>query len=382
MRYSVVTVAGLLALVFVSAIAWAADPAARPVPTYDQSAIARRGYFYVGGAYVGERGKQLMHEQMYVEVLTPRHPRSHYPLVLIHGAAQTATNWMGTPDGRPGWADYFVGQGYTVYMVDQPARGRSPWLPNIDGKLATFTAEQIESRFTAPQAFNLWPQAKLHSQWPGTGRIGDPVFDAFYATQVPYLADNAQTQRLNQQAVAALLDRIGPAIILTHSQSGPFGWLIADARPKLVKAVVAVEPAGPPFQNAVLSADKARAWGVTDIPITYDPPVNDPTELKIEQQERPDGPDLVRCWQQQTPARRLANLAKTPVVIITTEASYHAVYDHCTAKYLAQAGVKVTALRLGDHGIHGNAHMVMLEKNNLQVAGLIAEWLAGTIPTH
>jgi len=77
---------------------------------------------------------------------------------------------MGTPDGRPGWADYFVAQGYTVYMVDQPARGRSPWLPDVDGKLATFAAEAIESRFTAPEAFNLWPQARVHSQWPGTGR--------------------------------------------------------------------------------------------------------------------------------------------------------------------------------------------------------------------
>jgi hypothetical protein len=69
-------------------------------------------------------------------------------------------------------------------------------------------------------------------------------------------------------------------------------------------------------------------------------------------------------------------------LVITTEASYHAVYDHCTAKYLAQAGVKVAAVRLGDHGIHGNGHMVMLEKNNLQVAGLIVEWLARTIPAH
>jgi len=239
---------------------------------YDQSAIARRGYFYVGGSYVGEPGKQLMHDQMYVEVLTPRHSRQRYPLVLIHGAAQTATNWMGTTDGRPGWADYFVGQGYAVYMVDQPACGRSPWRPDVDGKLATFAAAAIESRFTAPEVFNLWPQAKLHSQWPGTGRIGDAVFDAFYATQVPYLADNAQTQRLIQQSVAALLDRIGPAIFLTHTQSGPFGWLIAEAKPKLVKAVVAVEPAGPPFQNAVLGTDEARAWGVIDIPITYDPP--------------------------------------------------------------------------------------------------------------
>ena len=60
----------------------------------------------------------------------------------------------------------------------------------------------------------------------------------------------------------------------------------------------------------------------------------------------------------------------------------NAVYDHCTAKYLAQAGVPVTAFRLGDQGIHGNAHMVMLEKNNLQVAGLIARWLARTVPAR
>jgi pimeloyl-ACP methyl ester carboxylesterase len=369
---------GLFAMTLVPAEA--ADQPAKPVPSYDQSAIARRGYFYIGGSYIGEPGKQLMHGQIYVEVLTPRHPRQRYPLLLIHGAAQTATNWMGTPDGRPGWADYFVQQGYTVYMIDQPARGRSAWLPDIDGKLATFPAEAIESRFTAPQDFNLWPQAKLHNQWPGTGRIGDATFDAFYATQVPYVADAAETQRANQQAVAALLDRIGPAIVLTHSQSGAFGWLIADARPKLVKAVVAVEPAGPPFQNEVLGNEKARAWGLTDIPIAYDPPVKDPGELKIEQQQQPDGPDLVRCWQQQGPARKLANLTGIPMMVMTTEASYHAAYDHCTAKYLTQAGVNVTALRLGDHGIHGNGHMVMIEKNNLQVAGLITDWLAHTVP--
>jgi acetyl esterase/lipase len=68
-----------------------------------------------------------------------------------------------------------------------------------------------------------------------------------------------------------------------------------------------------------------------------------------------------------------------PALVVTAEASYHAVYDHCTAKYLTQAGAKVTALHLGNHGIHGDAHMIMLEKNNLQVAGLIAEWLARTI---
>jgi hypothetical protein len=99
-----------------------------------------------------------------------------------------------------------------VYLVDQPARGRSPWLPEVDGKLATFTAEQIESRFTAPQAFTLWPQAKLHSQWPGTSRIGDPAFDAFYATQVAYLTNNVQTQRLNQWICRWQLTRVDPSL--------------------------------------------------------------------------------------------------------------------------------------------------------------------------
>jgi len=51
-----------------------------------------------------------------------------------------------------------------------------------------------------------------------------------------------------------------------------------------------------------------------------------------------------------------------------------------TANYLPQAGVKVTAFRLGDQGHHGNAHMVMLEKNNLQVAAAIAGWLARSVP--
>src|SRR6188472_925789 len=73
-----------------------------PVPAVDQSAVAKRGYFYVGGKYVGEPGKEIMAGQIYVEVLAPKTQRRPYPLVLIHGAAQTATNWMGTPDGRKG----------------------------------------------------------------------------------------------------------------------------------------------------------------------------------------------------------------------------------------------------------------------------------------
>ncbi|MBV8754197.1 MAG: alpha/beta fold hydrolase [Hyphomicrobiales bacterium] len=377
--------ANIASVLFVCAIApngAAADPPRLPVPTVDQSAVAARGYFYVGGRYVGDPGKETMQGQMYVEVLAPKDVRRPYPLVLIHGAAQTATNWMGTPDGRKGWAEFFVEQGYVVYMVDQPMRGRSAAHPG-DGATRMFTAPQEEGQFTAIERTGTWPQAKKHTQWPGEGenkgRHGDPIFDAFYATQVETVISNEETQLRNQAAGAALLDKIGSAIILTHSQSGPFGWLIADARPALVKGIVAIEPSGPPFENTIISSGKGRAWGVADVPLTYDPPVKDPAELAVVRDETSDGPDLFVCWMQKTPARQLVNLKNIPAVVVAAEASYHSVYDHCTVKYLNQAGMKVEYVPLAEKGIHGNGHMVMLEKNNLEIARLLDDWMRNNV---
>jgi len=348
-------------------------------PAMDESAIARRDFFYVGGAYAGPPGEEVMHGQMYVELLTPRDKRRPYPLIMFHGMGQTATNWLGTPDGRPGWAELFAADGYEIYLVDQPARGRSAWQPKIDGELASFAATFQEWLFTASAADPHWPQAVKHTQWPGSGKRGDSAFDAFYATQVPYLADQVETQRLTLAAGTALLDRVGPAVLMTHSQAGTFGWQLGDARPTLVKAIVALEPAGPPFENAVIAAGKARSWGLTDLPLAYDPPAASPDDLAIELEIEPDHRDVVRCWRQKAPARRLANLAHIPVVLVTGEASYHATYDHCTVAYLRAAGVAADFIRLEERGIHGNGHMLMLEKNSAQIAALVVNWLAGKV---
>lgn len=365
-------------LVVAAAASVSAQSPRLPVPAIDQSAVGARGFFYVGGAYVGEPGKEIMQGQVYVEVVAPKRVRRPYPLVLIHGAGQMATNWTGTPDGRKGWADYFVEQGYVVYMIDQPMRGRSAWHPG-DGPTRMSTAQQVAFQFTAGAVLGTWPQAKKHTQWPGDGarkgRKGDPVFDAFYASQVETVISAEETQRRNQAAGAALLDKIGPAILVTHSQSGSFGWLIADARPALVKGIVAIEPAGPPFEATIIGTGKARRWGPTDIAITYDPPVTDASEITVEREAAADGPDLFVCWMQKAPARQLINLRHIPTMIMAAEASYHQVYDHCTAKYLKQASVSTEYVRLQDKGIRGNGHMVMIEKNNLEIAHFVDEWV-------
>lgn len=341
-----------------------------------------RDYFYIGGEYVFDAFKNgsFMTGQMYVEHLTPPYGiRMPYPLILIHGNALTGAFWLNTPDGRPGWASYFLNQGYEVYIVDQTARGRSILLPNRDVNINLYSVETLEARFTATNVYQLWPQSVLHTQWPGAnettkGRKGDPMFDAFYASTVQFVADDAQVQLMMQKAGAALLDKIGPAILLTHSQSGPIGWLIGDARPDLVKAILSIEPKGPPFREVIFSNTSTRAWGLADIPLTYDPVFNSSSPLFTIEVPSNDS-KLTPCILQQEPIHKLVQLVNISILVQTAEASYHAVYDQCTVAFLKQAGVNVDFMRLEDYGIYGNGHLLMLEKNNLDIAQILHDWI-------
>jgi pimeloyl-ACP methyl ester carboxylesterase len=349
--------------------------------------IARQGYFFAGGKYSNDNSRATMSGQLYVEFQIPAKQTHAWPIVMVHGGSQTGTNFTGTPDGREGWAQFFLRQGYAVYVVDQPGRGRAAYEAQHYGSLTRVDPENTQRRFVAPERYKLWPQAHLHTQWPGKGEPGDAVFDQFYASQVPSIQDFTLQQVLNRDAIVALLDKIGPSILLTHSQSGAFGWPVADARPALVKAIVAVEPNGPPFYDVenvpapewFRDAAQTRPWGVTAVPLTYSPPAANASDLAIVRQEKPDAPDVARCWLQKTPARILPNLQKFPTLAITAEASYHAPYDHCTVQYLRQAGVKPDWIKLPDVGIHGNGHMMMLEKNNAEIAAVMSRWLAKSV---
>jgi pimeloyl-ACP methyl ester carboxylesterase len=206
--------------------------------------IKQQGYFFVGQRYETVGDKQFVGGQAYVEFQVPAQQTHPYPVIMVHGGSQSGTNFTGTPDGREGWAQYFLRRGYAVYVVDQVGRGRAAYRPEVYAAAASTAIPQALQRFVTPEKENLWPQAKLHNQWPGRGELGDPTTDQFMASQLPSISDFAQQQKLNRAALVALLDRLGPSIVLTHSQSGAFGWPVVDDRPQLVKALVQVEPTG------------------------------------------------------------------------------------------------------------------------------------------
>lgn len=220
---------------------------------------------------------------------------------------------------------------------------------------------------------------------------GDPAFDAFFAETLPVSVSPTQ-QAITRDSICAVLKRAGPSIFVSHSFGTSVGLIGADACPELVKGHVTYEGDQPPFgvyNIGVLGELKPipgrRPYGIADIPVAYDPPISDPSQLnKVEtgKLELIDG-KLARypCFAQANNAtsrpRKLINIAKSPILHLTGQASVHILYDHCQVQYLQQAGVNVKFTLLEDIGLFGNGHFGMLEKNSDAIARYIATWLRG-----
>jgi pimeloyl-ACP methyl ester carboxylesterase len=361
------------------------------------------------------RGSFVGGQQMYVEYMLPAQVKHAIPIVLVHGGGGQGTDWLGTPDGRPGWFQYLVSEGYKVFVVDRPGHGRSPLHPELHGGFPPTAAvlENIAGRFTPPSAnpkATPGPYQRLHNQWPGPGNVGSPDLDQLVAGQggsyvvlpqpagpaapgggrqggapggPPQGAQGGRPAPANQtpaqanaqaiqhaawrQAGADLLDRIGPAIIMTHSAGGPFGLLVAEARPDLVKATVIIEGAGSAFAGG-------NRWGMSTIPVTYDPPVSDPAEIKVRWVDKPEE-NIAGYYMQEEPVRKLPRLKNTKVLFVTAEASFASPGNPGGTAFLKQAGVQADELRLLNAGIKGNGHMMMVEKNSRQVLQPIIDWI-------
>ncbi|MGH9681492.1 MAG: alpha/beta hydrolase [Candidatus Acidiferrales bacterium] len=391
-----ISVAVLSALIGVFASGWVGAAAqdfsgAMPpasISTFSTANVARIGHFYVGGHYEGEPGQQIVFGQMYVDVLVPAKIRHPYPVIMFGGGAgQTAVTMLETPDGRPGWAYDFVNQGYVVYVPDLPGRGRSVFVPTAEtgGRFAPPRSaplmEEVWSGGHPPSTpQSSWPQYTKHTEWPGSGpnkgKMGDPIFDQFASTEIATVL-GGNVEGYVRDALIALVDRIGhPVILLIHSGVATSGWETADARPKMIKGIVAVEPVAPPIEEAERGrTGPGRIWGLTDLPVHYDPPIQNASELQTMREAKADGPGLIPCWIQKAPVHKLINLEGIPVLDASAEASYHRPYAHCDAKWLNQAGVKTDYVRLEGVGLSGNGHIMMAEKNSAEIAKYLMNWI-------
>ena len=182
-----------------------------------------------------------------------------------------------------------------------------------------------------------------------------------------------------------LLRNTGKAILIAHSIGSEYALQATDACPQYVATHVSVEGDQSPFGSYDLGAQGRntsipyRPYGLSNIPLTFDPPVSSPDQL-IKQTIGTTSYTAgllsnFSCILQASPAKQLPNVAKAPVLFLTSEASIHITYDHCQVSFLRQAGVNVDYVQLADQGIRGNGHFMMLEKNSDQIALLITAWI-------
>lgn len=311
-------------------------------------ALKDMGSFHVGGREVTISGKPVkevtftpggvpakvdpngvyMVESMYVQYFVPQNEHGALPLLMWHGGGLTGVTYETTPDGREGWLNYFIKKGWTVYNSDAVERGRAGWAMYPDvfkGEPVFLTTENPFERFrigAGPGSYSKDPaKMKLNpgSQFPVEG------YDNFTKQNVPRWTT---TDDAIIAAYIALVDKVCPCVVLVHSQAGQFGQKVAQARPDKVKALVLVEPAGLGDPKLV---DKLK-----------DTPILTVFGDFIEQDSR---------W----PLIRANEL-----------------------KFLEQvrtAGGRYEVVNLPQIGIRGNSHMMMMDKNNLQVADVIQGWL-------
>jgi pimeloyl-ACP methyl ester carboxylesterase len=301
-----------------------------------------QGHFYVG-MKVSEpaaNGSVQISNQMYVGYQLPAAKSHPYPLILVHGGGGQSTDWFSTPDGRDGWRDYFVAAGFDVYWVDRPGYGRSP-TNSAYGELGQSGNSQIITFLANAR------------HWPGDpANHTDPTILAWLASSPPgpYAGDALAAADLSE-----LLERIGPAILVTHSAGARSGWWATDLNPSKVAGVIAIEPGA---SNVTTNVREG---------LTFDPPL--PADFTAQK-------DAEDCELQAAGnPGKLVNYSGKPIHLVGSELGLIAGLP-CAVKAFAQAGVTAKYTYLPDLGFTGNGHFMMAETNNGELAQVIIKLAA------
>lgn len=354
-----------MAWVLAVAVGCAAPAANRPSNTPAPLVIQEQGSFAVGGTVVtapgpfdpiaqgaynpagaDPRGQTLHGDHAYVFYQVPVNAR-RLPLVFWHGHGQSAKTWETTSDGREGFQTIFLRRRYSVYLIDQPRRGRAA----RSTAPVTIPATPDEQLWFGIFRLGVWPTLYPGVQFPRDSGALDQFFRQMVPNTGPYDVE------ANTNAVAALFDKIGPGILVTHSQSGTLGWRTA-IKSRNVRAIVSFEPGG----------DFVFPDGEAPPPMTFAGRTLTPPTI---------------------PLSDLLQLTKVPIVVyygdnIPEQPSTNPGQDQwrvfrALARLWRDAvnkhGGDVTLVELPAIGIRGSTHFPMSDLNNVEIANHLSAFL-------
>ena len=317
--------------------------------------LSEQGSFMAGGSVVTHPGSytdprnpegQTRHgDHAYVFYQKPVDSRP-YPLVFLHGIYQFSKTWETTPDGREGFQNIFLRRGFSTYNVTVPRRGHA-------GR-STVTAT-VEAGFDEQLWFNrfrlgVWPDYFEGVQMP-TDR---GTLEQFFRQVTPNIGPI--DYEVNSDALAAVFEKVGDAIMVCHSQGGAHTWVTVPKTDR-IKAIVAWEP------GAMLPFPNDRPRPVTDFPdergfVMVAPEVFQkfagiPTLIIYGDYipDKPSGNPEVDEWGGRLQLARL------------------------WAAEVNRRGGDVTVIHLPELGYRGNTHFPFSDLNNVEMADLMSEWL-------
>ena len=325
------------------------------VEASDPLVLKSRGSLIIGGESVAQTPEQLSSiiqtppaegghvtiNQMYVDFMIPQDVKGA-PVVMVHGATLSGKTYDTTPDGRMGWFEYFVRQGYPTYVADQASRARS----GMDISIYNDVRNGKRPPRELPNAFRISQEDGL-AQFRIGVRNGAPfdntqfpvnALNKLAAQSVPDFNATLPQPNPTYAELAELSKQLGGAVVLGHSEAGLFPLHAALANPVGISKMILVEPGTCheiPWNSAQMEA-------FTKIP------------LLVVFGDHVDAKTTVEGF------------------------SWRTAYEDCVSfvSEINTAGGKATMLHLPEAGLVGNSHLLMMEKNNLAIADLLIDWIA------
>ena len=308
--------------------------------------IARQGSLEVGGEFLDcatndggdPKSKRwpagrVAINHVYATFQVPYHQRYQYPILMNPGGGATARVYDTTPDGREGWLTLFVREGFAVYGVDRPNTGRAGTdVCKINAvRLGRAPASELPAinRYAAGSSWVTWRWGPKYGELYPDTQFPVQFAEEYYRQKVSTYRDEEENDK-SVKAFTALVDKVGPSVLLTWSSSGLLGYLTAAERPDTVKAILAIELSTSAFGN--ISDDQ------------------------------------------------LKRLAKVPILIVIGDRAQDRVdASRAFQKRMKAVGGSVTVDVLPEAGIFGNGHALMVEKNNKQIMFRMIAWLEGAV---